>query len=68
MFLSGSWALLCDTLAHRGYGEVALFNVNGCNRSTELPPIVNGQERIYYIAAIEQDWDYGENEDDPNAR
>lgn len=54
----GEWAVVCRTNDHYEAGMVAKFRVNKCNSqpSTTVAPT---KTRIYYIAAVEVEWDYG---------
>ncbi|XP_028410186.1 hephaestin-like protein [Dendronephthya gigantea] len=52
----GEWALVCRTNDHFDAGMVAKFRVNGCN--SEVPDIAVTNTKTYYIAAVEEVWDY----------
>ena len=53
----GQWALVCRTNDHFDAGMVAKFRVNKCG--SEVIPINPVKTRTYYIAAVEEIWDYG---------
>jgi hypothetical protein len=52
----GEWAVVCRTNDHYDAGMVAKFRVNTCSK---VAPIFSSRKtRTYYIAAVEQRWDY----------
>ena len=53
----GEWAVVCRTNDHHDAGMVAKFRVNTCNRVA--PKSESRKTRTYYVAAVEQEWDYG---------
>ena len=52
----GEWALVCRTNDHYDAGMVAKFRVNMCSKVARRP--TSQKTRTYYIAAVEQLWDY----------
>lgn len=71
---SGTWALVCKTNDHFNAGTKALYHVNKCGRLTAHERMT-GNNRTYYIAAEEIEWEYakghhdfvrGGSLDDPN--
>lgn len=70
----GTWALVCKTNDHFNAGTKALYHVNKCGRLTAHERMT-GNNRTYYIAAEEIEWEYakghhdfvrGGSLDDPN--
>lgn len=53
----GEWAVVCRTNDHFDAGMVAKFRVNKCG--SEVVPMDTVKTRTYYIAAVEEVWDYG---------
>ena len=51
----GRWLFHCHLNDHMDGGMLALFNVNGKRPPTEG---LTGRVRKYYIAAVEEEWDY----------
>lgn len=54
---AGEWAVVCRTNDHHDAGMVAKYRVNKCDK--EAPTPESRKIRTYYIAAVEQLWDYG---------
>lgn len=52
----GEWALVCRTNDHFDAGMVAKFRVDSCD--SEMPDIAAAKTKTYYIAAVEEVWDY----------
>ena len=52
----GEWAIVCRTNDHYSAGMLAKYTVNTCGKvpTTKTPENV----RRYYIAAVEEEWDY----------
>ena len=53
----GEWAVVCRTNDHFNSGMVAKFKVNECG--SQVLPVDPIKTRTYYIAAVEDVWDYG---------
>ena len=53
----GEWAVVCRTNDHFDAGMVAKFRVNKCG--SEVVSMDTVKTRTYYIAAVEEVWDYG---------
>ncbi|XP_022788227.1 hephaestin-like protein [Stylophora pistillata] len=52
----GEWAIVCRTNDHYSAGMQAKYKVNTCGKvQDKMPP---GTVRQYYVAAIEEEWDY----------
>ena len=52
----GEWAIVCRTNDHYSAGMQAKYKVNTCGKvQDKMPP---GTVRPYYVAAIEEEWDY----------
>ncbi|XP_071837911.1 hephaestin-like protein isoform X2 [Apostichopus japonicus] len=54
----GTWMLTSDVTTHFWAGMQALYTVNSCGQSPSEPEGLEGDTRRYYIAAVEQEWDY----------
>ena len=52
----GEWAVVCRTNDHFDAGMVAKFRVNKCGSEVAIDA---AKTRTYYIAAVEEVWDYG---------
>ena len=52
----GEWALVCKTTDHYSAGMQAKFQVEKCASVDNKP--VEGTTRRYFIAAVEEVWDY----------
>ena len=52
----GEWAIVCRTNDHYSAGMQAKYSVQNCQN--KLPAEPSGPIRRYYIAAIEEEWDY----------
>lgn len=52
----GEWAIVCRTNDHYSAGMQAKYKVKPCGKvPTTKPP---GTVRRYYVAAVEEEWDY----------
>lgn len=52
----GEWAIVCRTNDHYSAGMQAKYKVKPCGKvPTTKPP---GTVRQYYVAAVEEEWDY----------
>ena len=51
----GEWAVVCRTNDHHDAGMVAKFRVHRCNEHADTG---SRKTRTYYIAAVEEKWDY----------
>ena len=52
----GEWALVCKTTDHYSAGMQAKYKVEQCKSSEN--EAVEGKTRRYFIAAVEEAWDY----------
>ena len=53
----GEWAVVCRTNDHYSAGMLAKYTVRKtCGKAPTVTP--SGTIRLYYIAAVEVDWDY----------
>lgn len=54
----GVWKLICRTNSNLRGGMIAKYSVlEDCGKASSGQPM-NGRKRLYYIAAVEQTWDY----------
>ena len=54
----GEWKLTCRTNSNLRGGMVAKYTVlEHCGKASSGKPM-NGRKRWYYIAAVEETWDY----------
>lgn len=53
---AGEWAIVCRTNDHYSAGMLAKYTVKACGKPTTVMP--TGNPRRYYIAAVEEEWDY----------
>ncbi|XP_033125758.1 hephaestin-like protein [Anneissia japonica] len=56
----GKWAIESQTYDHFKNGMQAMYTVNDCPESNTIKVEFTGVDRVHYIAAIEQEWDYAE--------
>ena len=54
----GVWKLICRTNSNLRGGMIAKYSVlKDCGNASSGQPM-KGKKRFYYIAAVEQTWDY----------
>ncbi|KAJ8033736.1 Hephaestin-like protein [Holothuria leucospilota] len=54
----GTWIVTSDVTTHFLAGMQALYTINSCGWTPTVPEGLDGEVRRYFIAAVEQDWDY----------
>lgn len=55
-FPAGTWSFECQMHGHFVAGIVGFYQVDACEDNEEEQ--FDGDERTYYIAAVEREWDY----------